>query len=75
MAITVKKVSVAVGTRELEWAKREAKRTKQSLSAVLTEALRRHARMRARDVYIATWSSVPKLTPAELEDFRREWQA
>ena len=74
MAITVRKVSVAVGTRELDWARREAKRTKQSLSAVLTEALRRQAQMRARDAYIATWDKVPKVTPAEREAFRREWR-
>ena len=41
MAATVKKVSVAIGQDELEWARLRAKREGRSLSAILTEATRK----------------------------------
>ncbi len=40
MAVTVRKVSVAIGRDELEWARKRARREKTSISAVLTDAAR-----------------------------------
>jgi Arc/MetJ-type ribon-helix-helix transcriptional regulator len=49
MPVHVKKVSVALGHDELEWAQRRAKRDGTSVSAVLTAATRRAREDEARD--------------------------
>jgi hypothetical protein len=45
----VEKLSVSIHEEELAWARRHAKRSKKSLSAVLTEALRDKRRAEALD--------------------------
>jgi len=41
MAVKIQKVSIAIGREELAWVKRQARRSRSSVSAVLTEAARR----------------------------------
>lgn len=80
MAVTVTKVSVAIGQEELEWARGRAKREGRSLSAVLTDAMRRakeaeveEARRDAAWAELKAWVLDGKpLTVEELEAARRE---
>lgn len=48
MARTVK-LSVSIEEAELEWARREARRTGKTLSTIMTEALREQRRLEAMD--------------------------
>lgn len=58
MPVSVKKVSVAIGLDELEWARGRAERDGTSLSAVLTEATRAAREFEARRVrQDAAWLS------------------
>lgn len=80
MSVTVKKVTVALGRDEYAWAKKQAKRTGTSVSAVLTQAARearetaeRVARQEAAWAEVEAWLTAGAALGAdELEDARRE---
>jgi hypothetical protein len=58
MAVSVEKVSVAIGRDELEWARERAEREGTSLSAVLTDAARVARDLEARRTrQDAAWAS------------------
>jgi hypothetical protein len=65
MTVSVKKVSVALGNDELQWARRRAEREGTSLSAVLTDATRvaRESETRKKKQQ-AAWSSFTKWATA-----------
>lgn len=67
------KVSVSLDSEDLAWLRRQAKRKRKSLSAVLTESVRRARRERALDE-ILTWLEAPKLTLEQLEGYRKLWE-
>lgn len=65
MAISVKKVSVAIGQDELAWARRRAEREGTSLSAVLTDATRAAREIETRrKKQQAAWSAFAKWATA-----------
>jgi DNA-binding IclR family transcriptional regulator len=80
MAANVQKVSVAIGKRELSWAKRQARRAGTSVSAVLTAAARaaleaeqERALRDAAWAEFVEWSTGGKgVAPDDLEAARRE---
>lgn len=68
------KVSVSLDEDDLAWLRRQAKRRRKSLSAVLSESVRQARRERALDE-VLRWLDAPKLTLEQLEEFQRQWQA
>lgn len=67
------KVSVSLDSEDLAWLRRQAKRKRKSLSAVLGESVRRARRERALDEVLA-WLDAPKLTLEQLEGYRKLWE-
>ena len=65
---TVEKISVALGPEDYAWAKERAKERGGSVSAVLSEALRRLRQAEARERLLAG----VKINPALLADMERE---
>ena len=68
-----KKLSVSLDEADIEWLRKQAKRQKKSLSAVLGEAVRQSRRERALDELLR-WLDAPKLTLEQLEEYRRSWR-
>jgi len=68
------KVSVSLDEQDVAWLRKQAKRTRKSLSSALTDAVRQARRERAIDE-VLRWLEAPKLTLAQLETFRRQWDA
>ncbi|MCA9595324.1 MAG: hypothetical protein KC776_18525 [Myxococcales bacterium] len=66
------KVSVSLDSEDLAWLRKQAKRRKKSLSAVLTESVRRARREGALDE-VLIWLDAPKLTLHQLEEYRKLW--
>ncbi len=67
------KVSVSLGVEDLNWARRRAKLEIKSLSAVVTEALRRQRQAEARNRLLAELGT-DDITDAERSQVRREWR-
>ncbi len=72
--MSAKKVSVSLDEADLAWLRQQAKHRGQSLSAVLTGAVRQTRRERAIDE-VLRWLDAPKLTLEELEEFKELWRA
>ncbi len=80
MAVTVRRVTIALGKGEYAWAQRRAKREGRSVSAVLTEAAReahdqerRRARQDAAWAKALAWATDGRgFSDDDLEDARRE---
>jgi hypothetical protein len=53
MTARMEKISVSIDTREVAWARKQAKALGTSLSAVLTDALRRQRKLAAMDRLLA----------------------
>ncbi len=70
--MTAVKVSVSLDEADLAWLRKQAKRKRKSLSAVLSEAVRQARRERALDE-VLRWLDAPKLTLEQLEEYRRLW--
>lgn len=71
---STEKISVSVTTDELAWARKEAARTKTSLSAVVSETIRRARQREARLVLLEELGEVARVTPEEMERIRAEWK-
>lgn len=70
------KISISVAEPELlEWAKRRAEQQGVSLSAVVTEALRRARQEQARGRALVWLGSAAALTPEREAEIAREWNA
>ena len=65
------KVSVSLAAEDVEWARQRAERDATSLSAVLTEALRRQRQSEARQRLLAELGT-DDLTPADIDAARAE---
>jgi hypothetical protein len=65
------KVSVSLAAEDVEWARQRAERDETSLSAVLTEALRRQRQSEARQRLLAELGT-DDLTPADIDAARAE---
>jgi len=65
------KVSVSLAVEDVEWARKKAEQDDKSLSAVLTEALRRQRQSEARRRLLAELGT-DDLTPEDLEAARAE---
>ncbi|MEY4577591.1 MAG: hypothetical protein RL701_2294 [Pseudomonadota bacterium] len=70
---TTEKVSVSLAVEDLEWARKRAEQDDKSLSAVLTEALRRQRQAEARR-RLLTELGTDDLTEAELAAVEAEWR-
>ena len=71
--MTAVKISVSLDDADLDWVRRQAKKGRRSVSAVLTEAVRRTRRERALDEVLQYLDA--KVSPKQLERLRREWDA
>jgi hypothetical protein len=65
------KLSVSIEKAELEWARREARRTGKTLSAVMTEALREQRRLEAMDRLLKKLGA-DKITDEQIARLRAE---
>ena len=72
--MAVSKVSVSVADDELAWARKEARIRHLSLSAVVTDALRRARQAEARERLLAQFGDAAKASPEELAQIYSEWQ-
>lgn len=71
-AATVRRASiVSLAAEDVEWARQRAERDETSLSAVLTEALRRQRQSEARQRLLAELGT-DDLTPADIDAARAE---
>lgn len=73
------KVSISLDAKELRWVKARAKRAHVSVSALLSEAVRRYreesVRRAAQEEFLATFEPTERATPEEMEEIRSEWLA
>ena len=69
------KISISVSDEELAWARKQARARHLSLSALVTEALRRARQAEARERLLAELGDAAKVSPEELAKIYREWQA
>jgi hypothetical protein len=73
---TTEKLSVALGTDELAWVRKRAKRLRASVSSVITEAVRQAKQIEARrDVLDWLLEDQPAIKSAERKRVEREWKA
>jgi len=70
---TVEKISVSIPIEELEWAREQAEEGATSLSAVVSEALRRARQSSARRRLLAELGT-DDLTPEMLDAIEAEWR-
>jgi hypothetical protein len=73
--MATQKVSVSLGADELKWVKARAKRLKLSVSASLTDILRRYRQQEARREFLASLEPSERASREELEDIRAEWRS
>ena len=71
---SVEKVSVSLGTEEIAWAREQAESAGSSLSAVLTDALRRQRQSEARRKLLELLGT-DDITDADLDAIRDEWRS
>jgi hypothetical protein len=70
------KISISVAEPELlEWAKHRAEQQGISLSAVVSDALRRARQQQARDRVLEWLGDAAKLTPEREAEIVAQWQA
>jgi hypothetical protein len=67
------KISVSLGAEDLIWARQRAKREVKSLSAVVSEALRRQRQAEARTRLLADLGT-DDITERERDQVRDEWR-
>jgi predicted nucleic acid-binding protein len=72
MTATAKKISVSLSAEDLSWAKQRAKREVKSLSAVVSEALRRQRQAEARSRLLAELGT-DDISERDREQVRSEW--
>lgn len=70
---TVEKLSVSLGAEEAAWARQQAEASGRSLSAVLTDALRRQRKLDAMDRLLAELGT-DDITEEDLAAVRAEWR-
>jgi UDP-N-acetylglucosamine:LPS N-acetylglucosamine transferase len=70
---TVEKLSVSLGAEEAAWARKQAEASGRSLSAVLTDALRRQRKLEAMDRLLAELGT-DDITEEDLAAVRAEWR-
>jgi hypothetical protein len=72
---STEKLSVALGSDELSWVKKRAKRLRASVSSVITEAVRQAKQIEARRE-VLDWliEDQPAITNAERKRVEREWK-
>jgi hypothetical protein len=68
------KVSVSLSVEDLRWAKARAKRELTSVSAVLSEALRKQRQAESRAALLAELGT-DDITERERNEVRREWRS
>ena len=68
------KVSVSIDEKELRWMKRQAKKRKTTLSALVSEAVGEWRRTRALELLIEELGGPLELGQDELAAIRAEWQ-
>lgn len=68
------KVSVSLSAEDLRWAKARAKRELTSVSAVLSEALRKQRQAESRAALL-TELGTDDITERERNEVRREWRS
>jgi hypothetical protein len=73
MAAT-EKLSVSIGIAEAKWIRARARRKKQSVSAVLTEALATVRQMEARREFLAKLEPDELATDTEADRIRKQWR-
>jgi UDP-N-acetylglucosamine:LPS N-acetylglucosamine transferase len=73
MTARVEKLSVTLGAEEAAWARAQAEASGRSLSAVLTEAVRRQRKLEAMDRLLAELGT-DDITEEELAAVRAEWR-
>jgi hypothetical protein len=72
---TTEKLSVALGTDEVAWVRKRAKRLRASVSSVITDAVRQARRIEAqREVLEWLLEGQPPITAAERKRVEREWK-
>jgi hypothetical protein len=73
MAANVEKLSVSIASEEIAWARQQAEASGSSLSAVLTEALRKQRQSLARRRLLAELGT-DDITEEDLAAIRAEWR-
>jgi len=73
MVAKMEKLSVSIDAREVSWARKQAKVLGTSLSAVLTDALKRQRKLAAMDRLLAELGT-DDITEEDLAAVRAEWQ-
>jgi len=74
MAATVEKISASIPTEILEWAREKAEAEATSLSAIVTEALRRWRKLEAMD-HLLEELGTDDITEDDRAATRAEWRA
>ncbi|MCZ7686174.1 MAG: hypothetical protein M5U28_48400 [Sandaracinaceae bacterium] len=74
MTASVEKVSVSLTTEELEWARERAARENRSVSAVVSEAIRKVRRDEARLAVLAFLGDAARPSADEAAEIRAEWE-
>jgi hypothetical protein len=75
MVARTEKLSVALGSDELSWVKKRAKRLGASVSSVITETVRQAKQIEARrEVLGSLLKDQPAITDAERKRVEREWK-
>lgn len=70
---TTQKLSVSIGVDEVKWLRARAKRSRASVSSVMTEAVRKLRQQEARQAFLAKLAPGERATLDEIEEIRREW--
>ncbi len=73
MSVSVEKVSVSLGTEEIAWARRKAAETDSSVSAVVSDAVRRQRQLDAMDRLLAELGT-DDITEEDRAVVRAEWR-
>jgi hypothetical protein len=69
-----KKLSVSMTAEDARWIQTRAKRSRRSVSALLSEAVARFRQQEARQAFLAKLSPEERASPAEVQEIRREWR-
>lgn len=67
------KLSVSITAEDVRWAKARAKRTRGSVSSVLSEALRQMRQHEARQAFLAKLDPEERAGARDAEEIRRQW--
>jgi hypothetical protein len=72
--MAAEKLSVSLDPDDVAWLRQQARKRRKSLSAVLSEAVQQARRNAALDTVLQAYGA-PKLTPEEVTELEREWDA